>query len=100
MKKASECENIEDVRQAIDSIDQRIVQLIAERSQYVFKAASFKKSPTAVRDESRVAQVIESKKRLAIQYGASPDLVADLYKLMIDFFIAQEMDEWKRSLGN
>lgn len=96
MKTPKECQGMEDIRQAIDAIDTDIVSLIARRAQYVHEAAKFKKSEAAVKDAGRVARVLKSKRALAEELGASPDLIEKLYKSMIDFFIAEEMDEWKR----
>ena len=95
MRRPEECENMIDIREAIDSIDNQIVQLISKRSEYVFNAAKFKKSEAAVKDDDRVKKVIDSKKELARKYGASPELVGNLYKMMIDFFVSEELKEWK-----
>lgn len=91
MKKSIECENMVDIRQSID----KIVELISLRSDFVHEAAKFKKSETAVKDLNRVQKVINSKKELAIKYGASPELIGHLYTMMINFFVSEEMKEWK-----
>lgn len=96
MKKPAECNSMKEIREAIDHIDNNIVELIALRSRYVQKAAEFKKSETAVRDPERVEKVISSKKTLAEKYGISPDLVGNIYAIMIDFFVSEEMKEWKK----
>lgn len=95
MKKAEECQNIEDIREAIDHIDHSIVKMIASRTAYVHKAAEFKKSEESVKDPDRVSRVINSKKELARTYGASPELIGKLYQMMIEFFVSEEMSEWK-----
>jgi len=95
MKKPEECKNIEDIRHEIDVIDNQIVKLISERAAYVKEAAKFKNSETGVRDEKRVAAVVESKKKLALEYNISPDLIGDIYKRMIDYFVDREIEEWK-----
>ena len=84
-----------EIREVIDVIDHQIVELISSRSQYVQRAAKFKKDENAVRDPARVQQVIESKKELAKKYGVSPELIEKIYRTMIDHFIAEEMKEWK-----
>jgi isochorismate pyruvate lyase len=86
MKDAKDCVNMTEIRTAIDIIDNQIVELIASRSKYVKKAA---------KDSNRVQKVINSKKELAEKYGASPELIEKIYKMMIDFFINEEMKEWK-----
>lgn len=95
MKAPEDCRDMSDIREAIDSIDNSIVELIAKRSEYVYQAAKFKTSEKAVRDEERVKSVIRSKRELAEKYGASPELIERIYTLMIDFFISEEMKEWK-----
>jgi isochorismate pyruvate lyase len=95
IKKATDCENMSDVREAIDQIDHQIVELIAQRAEYVYKAAAFKNSKTEVKDADRVRKVIESKKNLAREYGISPDLIGNIYSTMINFFINEELERWK-----
>ncbi len=88
-----------DIREAIDSIDAQIVQLIAARGAYVHAAAAFKTDSAAVRAPQRVAQVIASKRALAEEHGAAPALVESLYRTMIDYFIAEELQEWQVQNG-
>lgn len=99
MKTAKECRGMDDIRFAIDHIDAEIVGLIAKRAAYVHEASRFKSSETAVRDEARVQAVLESKKALAKELGASPDLIEAVYGTMINFFIDEEMKAWKGRLG-
>ena len=47
------CNSLEEVRENIDSIDDKIIKLIAERSNYVRQAAYFKKSKTDVKAADR-----------------------------------------------
>jgi len=100
MKKVKECKNMQDIRFAIDQIDKKIVESIALRAEYVHEAAKFKNSESEVKDDDRVKNVIESKKALADKYGISPVLISNIYKIMIDFFINEEMKEWKYKKGN
>jgi isochorismate pyruvate lyase len=96
MKPPEECKDMNDIRREIDRIDAGIVALIAERSTYVGAAAKFKKDEAAVRDPARVENVISSKIDLAERSGVSPVLIEKIYRLMIDFFIGEEMDEAAR----
>ncbi len=97
MKDPKQCTGMIDIREAIDSIDNQIVKLISQRAEYVNEAAKFKKDATAVKDSQRVTKVINSKKELAIKYGTSPELVGNIYKMMIDYFIDQEMKEFNEN---
>lgn len=95
MKKPEECQNMEDIRTEIDFIDNQIVELISKRAKYVDNAAKFKKDIVAVRDEVRVAAVIDSKRKLAEKYGISPDLIGEIYERMINFFVNEEIKRWE-----
>jgi isochorismate pyruvate lyase len=96
MLKPMDCKNMDDIRYAIDIIDEDIVNLIAKRSKYVQKASSFKKDAIAVQDKERVKKVIASKKELAKKYGVSSSLIETIYTNMIEHFIKEEMKEWKQ----
>ncbi|MGB3750252.1 MAG: chorismate mutase [Arcobacteraceae bacterium] len=94
MIEPKQCADMNEIRTAIDEIDNDIVKLISKRSQYVHEASKFKKDELAVKDSSRVTKVINSKRELALKYGASPELIGDIYKMMLDFFIEEELKEW------
>jgi len=96
MIEPKKCKDMNDIRSAIDEIDADIVKMISKRSEYVYEASKFKKDETAVKDSNRVAKVIKSKKELAIKHGVSPELIGDTYKMMIDFFIKEELKEWNK----
>lgn len=88
-----ECGSIEQVRERIDALDQRIVQLLAERGAYVQQAARFKKDSDAVRAPQRVEQVIAKVTALAQEAGGSVEVVEQVYRAMIAAFIQAELAE-------
>jgi len=88
------CKDMSDIRYAIDELDNSIIKLMSQRLKYVRKASEFKKDETDVRDSNRVKEVIESKKKLAIEHDLPPELIGDIYKMMIDSFIEEELEEW------
>ncbi|MBR5649432.1 chorismate mutase [Pseudobutyrivibrio sp.] len=90
------CVSLEEVRSNIDRIDNEIIKLIAERSDYVKQASGFKKSEDGVKAPNRVETVINKVRSKAEEYGANPDMVEKLYREMISSFINMEMDEFKR----
>lgn len=53
------CSSLEEVRSNIDRIDDAIIKLIAERTEYVRQASSFKKSEYGVKAPQRVEAVIQ-----------------------------------------
>ncbi len=89
----NECSSLEEVRSAIDELDQQIVQLLAARGAYVRQAARFKKDDDAVRAPQRVEQVIAKVKSLAVEAGASPVVIEHVYRAMIAAFIEAELAE-------
>ena len=97
MKEPQDCQNIEEIRMAIDLIDREMVRLIARRGEYVAAATKFKSSPEAVRDEKRVERVLAVKRKIAEEMEADPDLVEGVFKKMISLFIKKEMKLWKES---
>ncbi len=80
------------VRQNIDSLDHRIVRLIAERQQWVVRAGSLKTDEQAVRAPARVEQVIAKVRALAEEAGASPEVVEAAYRALVSAFIELELD--------
>ncbi len=89
------CRDLNEVRENIDRIDKQMIQLIAERTDYVMQASSFKKSEDGVRDPKRVESVIQKVRKLADEYGANPDMVEVLYREMIATFIQMELEAYK-----
>ena len=97
MKKPEDCENINDIRGAIDSIDKEIIELIAKRSKYVHKAAEFKTSAETVKAEDRVLKMLSARRQWAKENNLNEEFIADLYKNIVNYFINEEMIKWKSS---
>lgn len=97
--KPEECNSMVDIREQIDLLDSKIVELIAQRDRFVKCAAKFKKNEKAVRDSKRVEEVIKSKKLLAQKFNVSSELIGNIYSVMIDFFVNDEVKTWK-SINN
>ncbi|HRX17272.1 MAG TPA: GNAT family N-acetyltransferase [Spirochaetota bacterium] len=96
MKKADECNNIQDVRDSIDKIDRSLIQLISARSEFVQKAATFKKSEADVRAKDRVASMLIKRRQWATENGVAPDFIETLFKMMVSHFIGRELKEWEQ----
>ncbi len=89
------CSSLEDVRKEIDKIDEEIVKLIANRSKYVKQAAKFKESIEEIKSDERIADVLNHVRHLAATLGISPNLVADIFKILIDKMVEMEIEEFK-----
>ncbi len=91
------CSSLDEVRSNIDRIDDQIIRLIAERTDYVKQASAFKKNEDGVKAPARVEAVIAKVRKKAEKYGASPDMTEKLYREMISGFINMEMQEFKKN---
>ncbi|MFJ2369318.1 chorismate mutase [Microbacterium sp. NPDC087665] len=83
---------LDDLRERIDSVDRRMVELIAERQDLVIAAGALKRDEDAVRAPVRVEQVIAKVRSLAQDAGASPDVVERTYRALIAAFIDLELE--------
>ena len=91
------CSNLEEVRNNIDRIDNEIIKLIAERSDYVKQAVYFKKSKTDVKASDRVEEIIKKVRKKADFYNCSPDVVELIYRNTINYFISEEMKTFEKT---
>lgn len=91
-----ECKSLEEVRANIDRIDEGIIGLIAERTEYVKQAAKFKKNTDGVKAPDRVEAVIRKVRGSAEKYGANADMVEALYREMIARFVDMETREFEK----
>jgi len=86
---------MEEIRNAIDEIDQAIISLIADRALYVDAAASFKKDPQAVKADDRVKAMLQKRAEWATAKGLKPEIIVKIYSELVNFFIAEEMHKWE-----
>jgi isochorismate pyruvate lyase len=95
MKKASDCENMQDIRAEIDALDRQIVHLIGQRFEYVKAAAKFKTSEATVKAPERFKSMLVARREWAIAEGLNPDAIEKLYSGLVKHFIEEEMTHWK-----
>jgi len=93
------CVTMAEVRAAIDSLDRRIVGLLAERLRYIDAAARVKTDRNAVRDEWRKADVLAKVASAARDNGLPADLAAMLYEQLIEYSIAHEFTRFDAKAG-
>ena len=90
------CNSIDEVRNNINNIDEQIVKLIAQRSEFVKQAAKFKKDSDDVKAPERVEEVINKVKDLAKSTSANEEVLENVYRTMINSFIKAEMKEFEK----
>ena len=97
MKTPHECESIDDIRQAIDAIDHEIVASIGRRFDFVKEVMRFKTTEADVRAPQRYQAVLDQRRAWAEEAELSPDLIEEMYRLLIGYFIDHELDELNRN---
>lgn len=95
MKPPEECEGLSDVREAVDALDREIVGLIGRRAAYVEAAARFKTSEVGVRAPERQRAMLGERRRWAAEEGLDPETISKLFRDLIDYFVAREMERFE-----
>jgi isochorismate pyruvate lyase len=87
------CETLEELRKEVDKVDEKIVELIAVRNDYIKQAAGFKQSVEEIKSDDRIDDVLNHVRHKALMLGVSPNMVADIYRKMIDEMVETEIAE-------
>ena len=96
MKQPQNCYNIQEIRSAIDSLDREIIDKLGKRFEYVKAAAKFKKSRSDVKAVNRFNSMLQQRRVWAEENNLDPDIVEKLYRDLVDYFINQELQHWKK----
>lgn len=85
---------LNEVRQAIDSLDQQLIELLAQRQRLVEQAGRLKpkNDAQAVAAPDRVVQVIANRRQQAVAADLSPDVAEAVWRAMIKAFIRLETE--------
>ncbi|WP_261427917.1 isochorismate lyase [Serratia proteamaculans] len=94
-----DCANMNDIRAEIDMMDESIIKLIAQRFAYVKVAAKFKTSPDAVRAKERFEAMLLQRRVWADEQGLSPEVIENMYRDLVNYFISEEMKHWSQDQG-
>ena len=98
MKLPEKCQNIQEIREAIDNIDEEIIKLIGRRFNYVKEIVKFKsKDRDSIIAKDRYNEVIENRRMLAVKNGLNPDFIENVYKSLINHFINKEIEIAEKS---
>ncbi len=85
--------DLEQARAEIDRIDSHIVELIGKRAQIVSIIGRLKGRTDIVRDPAREQVVVDRVRAKAIQNGVDPNLTEDVYRLLMDYFVKQQIKD-------
>ncbi|WP_197904003.1 chorismate mutase [Eikenella glucosivorans] len=87
-------DTLAEVRQAIDALDNRLIDLLAQRQRLVAQAGRLKPKhdAQAVAAPDRVAQVLKARREQAAAAGLSPNVAEAVWQAMIASFIRVEQE--------
>ncbi len=88
--------SMDEIRADIDKLDEKLVELVAQRGRCVKAAAKFKHNTQAVRAPERVKQVIDKVKTHARRAELPEEIIEKTYLAMIDAFIEYELMQHKQ----
>jgi isochorismate pyruvate lyase len=91
MKKPQDCKTITEVRNGIDIIDKQLIELIGKRYEYIKEIVRFKTNQADVEAKPRYDEVLKIRRQWAIEQNLSPDVIESMYKIMIQYFIEEQM---------
>jgi isochorismate pyruvate lyase len=94
MFEPEQCRSMQDVRSGLDALDREITDLLAKRFRYIDAAARIKQSRDQIRDEERIALVIEQVRSRAAAAGAPAMFIAKAYKNLIEASIEYELEKF------
>jgi len=91
----NKCNSLEEVRAKVDALDDKLVELISERSHYIKQAATFKNSIDEIKADDRIEFIKQKVRHKAIQLEVSPNMISELFTIMIDEMVETEIAEFR-----
>lgn len=91
------CKTLEEVRSEINTIDTKLVEIISERSHLIRQAAGFKNSVEEVKAQDRIEFILQRARHKAIELGINPNMISELFTIMIDEMVEMEISEFRNS---
>ncbi len=85
-----------ELRVAIDSLDARLVALLAVRQAYIERAAQLKTGRDQVRDPTRIEDVVAKVIAEGRKAGLSPDIAEPVWRTLIEASIAHEFERFDK----
>ena len=90
-----QCNSLQEVRTEIDTLDKQLVELISQRSHLIRQAAAFKNSVDEVKAEDRIDDIMQRVRKRAIELNINPNMISELFTIMIDEMVETEISEFR-----
>ena len=91
------CNSLEEVRNEIDLVDDKLVELISQRSHFIRQAAGFKNSVDEVKAEDRINEIMQRVRKKGIESNINPNMLSELFTIMINEMVETEISEFRNS---
>lgn len=92
LKMPDACASLGELREAIDTLDARLVALLAVRQAYIERAARLKTAREQIRDDGRVEDVVAKVIAEGKRTGLSAGIAEQVWRTLIEASIAHEFD--------
>ena len=92
LKMPDACASLAELREAIDTLDTRLVALLTVRQAYIERAARLKTTREQVRDAARVEDVVAKVIAEGKRTGLSANIAEPVWRTLIEASIAHEFD--------
>jgi len=96
LKMPDACASLGELREAIDTLDARLVALLAVRQAYVERAARLKTARQQVLDKGRVEDVVSKVIAEGKRTGLSAGIAEPVWRTLIEVSIAHEFDTFDK----
>jgi isochorismate pyruvate lyase len=96
LKMPDACASMNELRQAIDTLDSRLVALLAVRQAYIERAAQLKTGRDQVRDTERIEEVVAKVIAEGRRSGLSAEIAEPVWRTLIEASIRHEFDAFDR----
>ena len=92
LKKPDACDSMAELRAAIDTLDARLVALLAVRQAYIERAAQLKTDRGQVRDAERIEDVVAKVIAEGQRAGLSAEIAEPVWRTLIEASIRHEFE--------
>lgn len=96
LKMPQACGSMNELRAAIDTLDARLVALLAVRQAYIEQAAQLKTGRDQVRDPERVEEVVAKVIAEGRKAGLSAEIAEPVWRTLIEASIRHEFDAFDK----
>ena len=93
LTKPGDCNSMDELRHQIDKLDVKIIELLANRSEFIDRATELKKTNgMPARIPERIESVVSNARNAAEELDLDADLVEKIWRVLIDWSIQREAE--------